>query len=313
MTLSVFIQTLKDKARGNLLAILLILVFVTYMVIMFPEVQKMTDIDEIMKSPAFQAMLGKAPDFTSFDGFMSIEAFALIGLIICGYIGFLTASFLAGEIEMKTIDLLLAQPVTRIRLVIDRYGALLPMVALLVLALLTGVFLGTKIMNIDVSYQGSPMRWPSWACSCWRSGDLPRLGSAERRPDLGDHIHGAADRHVLHGDDRAVRGEAERGSQPLAVPLRAVQQYTGLPRPEHRQSRRPYHGGYRFPGAGHVRFQAQGHQRDVRREEHVLKNLQTNPAGPVEEHHPADRTVLRVHGLLHVDIPVDGEPVRSQY
>ncbi len=153
MTLAVFIQTLKDKARGNLLAILLILVFVTYMVIMFPEVQKMTGIDEIMKSPAFQAMLGKAPDFTSFDGFMSIEAFALIGLIICGYIGFLTASFLAGEIEMKTIDLLLAQPVTRIRLVIDRYGALLPMVALLVLALLTGVFLGTKIMNIDVSYQ----------------------------------------------------------------------------------------------------------------------------------------------------------------
>jgi ABC-2 type transport system permease protein len=152
MSRAVLFQTLKDKARGNVLAILLILVFITYMVIMFPEVQKMTGIDEIMKSPAFQALLGKTPDFTSFDGFMSIEAFGLTGMIICGYIGFLTASFLAGEIEMKTIDLLLAQPVTRVRLVTDRYGALIPMVVLLVLALLAGVYIGTKYMNIDASY-----------------------------------------------------------------------------------------------------------------------------------------------------------------
>ncbi len=106
MTLAVLFQTLKDKARGNILAILLVLVFVTYMVMMFPEVAKMTGIDEIMKNPAFQAILGKNVDFTSFDGFMSMEAFGLTGLVICGYIGFLTASFLAGEIEMKTIDLL---------------------------------------------------------------------------------------------------------------------------------------------------------------------------------------------------------------
>jgi ABC-2 type transport system permease protein len=152
MTLAVLFQTLKDKARGNILAILLILAFVTYMVMMFPEMAKMTGIDEIMKNPAFQVMLGKSVDFTSFDGFMSMEAFALTGLVICGYIGFLTASFLAGEIEMKTIDLLLAQPVTRVRLVIDRYGALIPMVILLVLALIVSVFIGTKYMNIEASY-----------------------------------------------------------------------------------------------------------------------------------------------------------------
>jgi ABC-2 type transport system permease protein len=153
MTLAVFIQTLKDKARGNLLAILLILVFVTYMVIMFPEVQKITGIDEIIKNPAFQMMLGKDIDFTSFDGFMSMEAFGLTSLVICGYIGFMTASFLAGEIEMKTIDLLLAQPVTRVQLVLQRYTALVPMIILLVLALLAGIFIGTKYMNIDASYQ----------------------------------------------------------------------------------------------------------------------------------------------------------------
>jgi ABC-2 type transport system permease protein len=153
MTLAVLFQTLKDKVKGNVLAILLILVFVTYMVMMFPEVQKITGIDEILKSPAFQMMLGKNVDFTSFDGFLSLEMFGLTSLVICGYIGFMTASFLAGEIEMKTIDLLLAQPVTRVRLVIERYGALIPMIILLVLALLVGVFIGTKYMNIDASYQ----------------------------------------------------------------------------------------------------------------------------------------------------------------
>jgi ABC-2 type transport system permease protein len=153
MTLAVLFQTLKDKARGNILAIMLILVFVTYMVMMFPEVQKMTGLDQIMSNPAFQALLGKNVDFTSFDGFMSMEAFGLTGLVIAGYIGFLTASFLAGEIEMKTIDLLLAQPVTRVRLVIDRYLTLIPVVVLLVLALIAGIIIGTKYMNIDASYQ----------------------------------------------------------------------------------------------------------------------------------------------------------------
>ncbi len=153
MTLAVLIQTLKDKARGNILAILLVLVFVTYMVLMFPELAKISGLDEIMKSPAFQALLGKNIDFTSFDGFMSMEAFNLSALVICGYLGFLTASFLAGEIEMKTIDLLLAQPVTRFRLVVDRYGALVPMIVLLVLAMLAGVFIGTRYLNIAASYQ----------------------------------------------------------------------------------------------------------------------------------------------------------------
>ena len=76
---------------------------------------------------------------------MSMEAFGLTGLVICGYIGFLTASFLAGEIEMKTIDLLLAQPVTRVRLVVDRYVALIPTVILLVLAMIASVFIRYEI------------------------------------------------------------------------------------------------------------------------------------------------------------------------
>jgi ABC-2 type transport system permease protein len=152
MSLAVLFQTLKDKARGTGLAVLLILVFVTYMVAMFPEVQKMSGLDEIMKSPAFQALLGKVPDFTSFDGFITLELFTLASLVICGYIAFLTASFLAGEIEMKTIDLLLAQPVTRVRLVVTRYVALIPVVILLVAALLAGLYIGTQYMGIAASY-----------------------------------------------------------------------------------------------------------------------------------------------------------------
>jgi ABC-2 type transport system permease protein len=152
MSLAVLFQTLKDKARGTGLAVLLILVFVTYMVAMFPEVQKMSGLDEIMKSPAFQALLGKIPDFTSFDGFITLELFTLSALVICGYIAFMAASFLAGEIEMKTIDLLLAQPVTRVRLVIDRYAALIPIVILFMAAIMVGLYVGTQYMGIAASY-----------------------------------------------------------------------------------------------------------------------------------------------------------------
>lgn len=151
MTLAVLFQTLRDKARGTGLAMVLVLVFVVYMVAMFPEVQKMTGIDELMNSPAFQALLGKVPDFTSFDGFLTLELFTLSALVICGYIAFMAASFLAGEIEMKTIDLLLAQPVSRVRLVVDRYAALVPIVVLIVAAILAGLYVGTAYMGIAAS------------------------------------------------------------------------------------------------------------------------------------------------------------------
>jgi ABC-2 type transport system permease protein len=161
MSLAIFVQTLKDKAKGTGLAVLLILVFVTYMVMMFPEVSKMAGLEDIINSPAVQALLGKAADFTTFDGLMSTEAFMILGLVICGYVGFLSASFLAGEIEMKTIDLLLAQPVTRIRLVVARYGALIPVIILLMLAILASIYVGTQYMSIEASYG-----WFAYALVC---------------------------------------------------------------------------------------------------------------------------------------------------
>jgi ABC-2 type transport system permease protein len=161
MSLAVLVQTLKDKARGTGLAVLLILVFVTYMVIMFPEMSKMAGLEELMSSPTIQALLGKTANFTTFDGLMSTEAFTLLGLIICGYIGFVAASFLAGEIEMKTIDLLLAQPVTRVRLVVMRYGVLVPIAVTLMLAMLASIYLGTQYMNIAASYD-----WFAYALVC---------------------------------------------------------------------------------------------------------------------------------------------------
>jgi ABC-2 type transport system permease protein len=161
MTLAVLIQSLKDKARGTVLAVMLILVFVTYMVMMFPQIQQMAGLDELMSSPAIQALLGKTANFTTFDGLMSTEAFTLLGLVICGYVGFLAASFLAGEIEMKTIDLLLAQPVTRVRLVVMRYGVLVPVAIVLMLAILASIYAGTQYMNIAASYD-----WFAYALVC---------------------------------------------------------------------------------------------------------------------------------------------------
>jgi ABC-2 type transport system permease protein len=66
---------------------------------------------------------------------------------------------------MKTIDLLLAQPVTRARLVLDRYATLLPLVVLMMLALLVGIFVGTQYLGISASY-------PWFACALGLMGQF---------------------------------------------------------------------------------------------------------------------------------------------
>ena len=74
--------------------------------------------NDILNSPAIQLLLGKLMVDNSFESYLSIKGLTFIGWIACGFTAWLAASFLSGEIDHKTIDLLLAQPVGRGRLML---------------------------------------------------------------------------------------------------------------------------------------------------------------------------------------------------
>ncbi|MCD1293681.1 ABC transporter permease [Methanocella sp. CWC-04] len=152
MSFNIFRQSIKDKARGAIIATLIISGFVFFMGSMFPEAKKMSGAyDEMLQNPAFKAMIGDSiTSLSTFEGFMSAELYSYMGLIIGCYVAFLTASFIAGEIENRTADLLLSLPVSRAGIVISRYMALIPVVTLFVLGLVGSAVISAAYINVPV-------------------------------------------------------------------------------------------------------------------------------------------------------------------
>ena len=154
MFLTIIVQTVKDHAKGCLIIAALLFVWMLYMVIVYPSVAN-TDMSEMMNSPAIQAMYGAGIVMSSFEGYMTTKAMLLFGLLFGGYIAWLAASFLSGEVEHKTIDLLLSLPVKRENLVLARYLSLLPVIGVLLSMGLAGIYAASDGKHLSLS----PVVW----------------------------------------------------------------------------------------------------------------------------------------------------------
>jgi ABC-2 type transport system permease protein len=151
MSIKVLKQTMLDRWKSISLMAVLFFVFMAYSTTVYPETAKLTNANDILDSPAMQMILGKIHFDNSFESYVSIKALTFAGLITGGFIAWLSASFLSGEIDHRTIELLLAQPLRRGRLVVARYLALAVIALLLMLAVLAGIIAGITAMNIETS------------------------------------------------------------------------------------------------------------------------------------------------------------------
>lgn len=132
-----------------------------------------------------RGFMGEA-EWTSPAGFFQAEFFSwtpllLITLAIIGATG-----TLAGEEANGTLDLLLAQPITRTRLVLEKTAGLVIGVVLAALAGMPGFLLGLLLVDVEISaarllaatlYQ-VPLTLIFLTLSLWASAALPTRGAA---------------------------------------------------------------------------------------------------------------------------------------
>lgn len=155
MALEIFKQSMTDKTKGTIIAMVILFAFVFWMGTFYPEVAKMGDVyTELMENPAMKALIGNSvATLTTFEGFMSIELFSYMGLIFGGYVAFLAASFIAGEIEQKTGDLLFSLPVSRTDIVVSRFAVIAIISVLITAAMIAGAVLSAMYINVSVSLE----------------------------------------------------------------------------------------------------------------------------------------------------------------
>jgi ABC-2 type transport system permease protein len=153
MSLKVLRQTLQDRWKSIGLVTALFFVFMVYYTALYPSTASLStaSINELLENPAIKVLLGNLQWDNSFESYISTKGLMFTGLIAAGFVAWLTAGFLSGEVDHKTIDLLLAQPIVRTRLVLTRYTALVVTVAIMMLAMLIGIVVSIKALGITTS------------------------------------------------------------------------------------------------------------------------------------------------------------------
>ena len=156
MLRSVATKTLYDMRRSLAWWSLGLAGVVALMVSVFPTVRDMPSLNKLIEQypEAIKGFVsfGGQVDYTTGAGYLGSELFAIWVplLLLIAAIG-AGARATAGEEELGTLDLLLANPISRRRLVVEKLIALVIEVTLLGLVLWCALVIGTAVVTMHVS------------------------------------------------------------------------------------------------------------------------------------------------------------------
>ncbi|HVS08452.1 MAG TPA: ABC transporter permease subunit [Planctomycetota bacterium] len=156
MLRNVFLKTLRETRRALLWWSLGLVGMTAMIVAIFPTVRDNPELNRLVEvyPEALKAFIafGGELDYASGAGYLGIELFSFMVplLLLIAAIG-AGARAVAGEEENGTLDLLLANPISRRRLAVEKLAALASEIAVLGLVLWLSLLVGVAAVGMDVS------------------------------------------------------------------------------------------------------------------------------------------------------------------
>jgi len=140
-------QTMKDYYRTTIILAIFYMGMAAMYCGMFPSFKEV--LEDMMASggaePFSQFFGPAAADMATYVGFLNLELYQIFWIVILGILlGFIAASQISKDIEGKTIDLLMSNPVSRKQIVIEKFIGLIPLVLILNFSTMLSV-MGTTI------------------------------------------------------------------------------------------------------------------------------------------------------------------------
>ncbi|USZ69161.1 ABC transporter permease [Halorussus salilacus] len=143
------------KVRGVLVLSALLAAMSLLFVALFPSIAESgADLDAYMESlpPAMQAAFGATGAFSiaTIEGFLAVELYQFFWLLMLGiYLAYQAGGLIAGDVERDRMDVLLAAPVSRRRVVVEKFASLVP--GVLALNLVVGAAVYATVLAIGES------------------------------------------------------------------------------------------------------------------------------------------------------------------
>lgn len=138
MLRNLFLKSLRDQSKA-ILGWGLSLAALAYLVMLFyPTIATMTQYDQLLKQmPQLQGFLGDVASFSTLEGYVTAELMAYTPVILAIYVIWAYVGTITGEIESGSMDFLLAHPLPRWRVTLEKYAAI--MVALVAICAIMGL------------------------------------------------------------------------------------------------------------------------------------------------------------------------------
>lgn len=143
----IFKRTLFDNRRSILWWGLGMALMGLYIVVAYPMMEGFEEFGKLMESPVFQVILGDVGElnWATPEGFLGIELFSWLPLILAVYAVMFGLSITGGEESRGTIDLLLTTPTPRWRVVVEKFLAYIAGIALILGITAIGMFIGIAV------------------------------------------------------------------------------------------------------------------------------------------------------------------------
>lgn len=147
----------RRRVRPTLSLSAAVLAFTALVIGLFPSVRESgVDFEAYIESfpPELRnAFVGGVTDFTTIEGFLAVELYQWLWMLVLGvYFAYAAASTVAGEVDSGAIDLVLAHPVSRTRVVVGKYLAFVPSILGVNAITFAGTYIGVRVIgeSIDV-------------------------------------------------------------------------------------------------------------------------------------------------------------------
>jgi hypothetical protein len=125
MNLAVFIKTIFENKKALAWWSLGLATYVLVNVAFYPDFKGQTEFDELLKSEAVKALSGNVSSFTSPEGYLNAQIFALVApLLLIVYAVGRGTDAVAGEEGRGTLPSLLANPITRESVIWQKFAAM---------------------------------------------------------------------------------------------------------------------------------------------------------------------------------------------
>lgn len=152
MRLDICWRNLRDKKRSLIGWCIGVAVLTFFTLAFWPTIKGNPSYNKLLNGlpKTLKAFVGTQP-LTTPQGYLESELFLyLVPLLFMIYAIGRAGDSIAGEEERNTMDLLLSTPVSRRRVVLEKYAAVLLGVVLLALVLLASLYLSTRIFSMNI-------------------------------------------------------------------------------------------------------------------------------------------------------------------